>query len=155
MLFAPPSDVSWASPKILRFAFSTAESPAVPALVDVELSFPLDPPWIGSGMIVLAVPTGVESALFFTNSNKAFSFSFSSAAFSSAGIHFLSKLTIGLPLLSETAVGVGSFSLLSLSDLVVAFRSSSLRISFPSFMWRSGIFLSGDGVRGLGGSFAV
>lgn len=44
------------------------------------------------------------------------------------------KLTIGLPGLSETIVGVGSFALRSFNEALVAFLISSLRISLPSFM---------------------
>ena len=52
---------------------------------------------------------------------------------SSVGCQFFSKLTIGRPRTSLTAVGVGSFGLRSFSRIVVAARMSSLRISMPSF----------------------
>src|ERR1700722_10683457 len=52
---------------------------------------------------------------------------------SSVGCHVISKLTIGRPGTSLTAVGVGSFGLRSFSRMVVAARMSSLRISMPSF----------------------
>jgi hypothetical protein len=52
---------------------------------------------------------------------------------SSVGCHVFSKLTIGRPGTSLTAVGVGSFGLRSFSRMVVAARMSSLRISMPSF----------------------
>src|ERR1700733_10825620 len=52
---------------------------------------------------------------------------------SSVGCQFFSKLTIGRPGTSLTAVGVGSFGLRSFSRMVVAARMSSLRISMPSF----------------------
>jgi hypothetical protein len=52
--------------------------------------------------------------------------------------------TIGRPGLSETAVGVGSLGLLSLSRNPVAARSSSLRISLPSFILTSGSFSSSN-----------
>jgi hypothetical protein len=52
---------------------------------------------------------------------------------SSVGCHVFSKLTIGRPGTSLTAVGVGSFGLRSFSRMVVAARISSLRISIPSF----------------------
>lgn len=48
--------------------------------------------------------------------------------------------TIGRPGASDTAVGVGSLGLRSLSLNPVAARSSSLRISLPSFMGTSGSF---------------
>lgn len=50
------------------------------------------------------------------------------------------KDTIGRPGASETAVGVGSLGLRSLRRKPVAARSSSLRISFPSFIFTSGSF---------------
>jgi hypothetical protein len=52
---------------------------------------------------------------------------------SSVGCHVFSKLTIGRPGTSLTAVGVGSFGLRSFNRIVVAARMSSLRISMPSF----------------------
>ena len=52
---------------------------------------------------------------------------------SSVGCQFFSKLTIGRPGTSLTAVGVGNFGLRSFSRMVVAARMSSLRISMPSF----------------------
>jgi hypothetical protein len=50
------------------------------------------------------------------------------------------KETIGRPGASETAVGVGSFGLRSFRRKPVAARSSSLRISLPSFIFTSGTF---------------
>jgi len=60
----------------------------------------------------------------------------------SLGFQFVSKLTIGLPGLSLTAVGVGSLGLLSFRRMLVACRISSLLISKPSFLGTSGPFAS-------------
>lgn len=51
-----------------------------------------------------------------------------------AARHFGSKLTIGLPGRSLTAVGVGRFGLRSFRFMVVAALISSLRISSPFFI---------------------
>jgi len=60
----------------------------------------------------------------------------------SLGFQFVSKLTIGLPGLSLTAVGVGSLGLLSFRRMLVACRISSLLISNPSFIGISGAGVS-------------
>jgi hypothetical protein len=57
----------------------------------------------------------------------------------SFGFQLLLKLTIGLPGLSETIEGVGNFGLRSLRLMLVALRMSSLRISFPSFIFTSSL----------------
>jgi hypothetical protein len=58
---------------------------------------------------------------------------------SSGAFQFASKLTIGRPGLSLTAVGSGSFALRSLSFMLVAWRMSWLRTSTPFFLsvWSS------------------
>jgi hypothetical protein len=76
----------------------------------------------------------------------------SSTGFKSASLGFqlASKLTIGRPGLSLTAVGVGSLGLRSFNFMLVARRMSSPRISSPSLVGTSGAF----SVMGTGG-FAV
>lgn len=70
---------------------------------------------------------------------------------SDGDFHAESKLTIGLPARSLTAVGVGSLGLRSLRFILVAARMSSLRISFPSFV---GVF-SGSMMIGVGVALLV
>lgn len=73
--------------------------------------------------------------------------SLSSFLLSDGGFQAGSKLTIGLPARSLTAVGVGSFGLRSLLFMLVAARMSSPRISFPSFVGTiSGSTIVGGGV---------
>lgn len=71
---------------------------------------------------------------------------------SSLGFQFGSKLTIGCPGRSLTAVGIGRLGLRSLRFMLVAARISSLRISSPFFVGTS-LFDFGDG--GWGGGFVV
>jgi hypothetical protein len=59
----------------------------------------------------------------------------------SPGLQLRSKLTIGRPGRSLTAVGMGSFGLLSLSFMLVAARMSSPRISIPFLL--GGVSASG------------
>jgi len=59
----------------------------------------------------------------------------------SSGFQLRSKLTIGRPGRSLTAVGMGSFGLLSLSFMLVAARMSSPRISIPFLL--GGVSASG------------
>lgn len=70
----------------------------------------------------------------------------------SAGFQFASKLTMGRPGLSLTAVGVGSLGLLSFSSMLVALLISSLLISKPSLVLASGVATS---FVFAGGGFAV
>lgn len=62
------------------------------------------------------------------------------SSLSSTTFQFCLNETIGRPGASETAVGVGSLGLRSLSLNPVAARSSSLLISLPSFILISGSF---------------
>lgn len=71
---------------------------------------------------------------------------------SPGGFHAGSKLTIGRPGRSVTAVGVGSFGLRSLNRILVAARMSSLRISILGFdkgVSTSGMISIVGGVAGL------
>jgi hypothetical protein len=71
---------------------------------------------------------------------------FTSACF---GFQFVSKLTIGRPGLSLTAVGVGSFWLRSFRRMLVACRISSFLISRPFLVGVSGRGASATGTTGF------